>query len=128
MAEHHFVTLGAFKFKSTSVEVGAVEKEVKTVASPFSGGPFQAFSFVKGFRSVRIEGFFLCSTSAELLVQKGLLEAEISKSSNSLVIDWMGGGRQVFSVYQTEEGPSYTYFTHAQRSKMVNFSVSLSCL
>ena len=134
MAEHHFVTLGAFKFKSTSVTVGPPARTIVAVSNALADGPVQVNDFISGYRKIQISGFIIGedtqseSANEHVIRQKTNLETEVAKDINVLVIDWLAGPTETWTVYKNEEGVSFTYVTRAQKSHYVEFSVTLNCL
>ena len=52
-----FVTLGAFPFHATELEIGARPRTIGVACNALSPEPVQTVDFVSGFMPVRIGGF-----------------------------------------------------------------------
>jgi hypothetical protein len=95
--------------------------------------PSQAFNYVSGYWEIRISGHILGvdtrneTANAHVVRQMHNLEVEVSRSSNTLVIDWEDGGVETFSVHKNDSGVAFTFPTHAQKSSFVTFVVTLNC-
>jgi hypothetical protein len=134
VAEHHFITLGAFPFQSRSVVVGAKPRTIGVGVNPLCSLPVETFDYISGFRPIKIVGFLLGvdtqdeTAVAHLYRQRTNLKTEVEKHRNTLVIDWFGlGTLEEYTVYKNEdfdlELPS-----HVQYSHFVEFELTLNCL
>lgn len=130
---HHFVTLGAFPFYSRSVEVGPLPRALNVVTNALAVEPVIVNAYTSGFMAVRIDGFLLGretqgeTAQAHLIRQRANLKAEVGKDTNTLVVDWRGGGSDTYRVFQNEDF-GLVYEVHVQRSNLVEFSLTLNCL
>ena len=129
-----FITLGAFPFHASEVELGARPRTVVVSCNALSAEPVQTVDYVSGFMPVTIRGWLqgldtLNETAAEHLVRlRANLKTEVGKDSNTLSIVWLGiGTPETYRVFKNEDY-ALSFAKHVQATHRVDFTLTLSCL
>jgi len=133
MAEHHFVTLGAFPFKATGITIGGQQRTINTNANALSRRPVQTSDYISAFLVIAIEGYLQgVDTQSETAVDHLLrlrhnLKTEVRKDSNLLVIDWLGeGSLETYNVLKNDDFALTLGWT-VQEIHRIDFAVTLNC-
>jgi len=133
-----FVTLGAFPFHATGVEIGARPRTIGVSCNALSPEPVQTVDYVSGYMPVRIDGYMVgldteSETAAEHLVRlRANLKTEVGKDHNTLTIVWRGleSSPETYRVFKNEDYALAIMDSqmHAQDTHRVDFTITLNCL
>ena len=134
MSDMTVVTLGAFRFSATSVEVGALPRTIGVTCNALSPNPVQTTDFTSGYRPITIEGYLRGidsqgeTAAAHLVRLMHNLRTEVAKDTNTLTIAWPGGAAaDVYTVYKNEDVMT-RHDLGADVAHRQSFAVTLNCL
>jgi len=129
-----FVTLGAFPFHATELEIGARPRTIGVSCNALSAEPVQTVDFVSGFIPVRIGGFLIgLDTAGETAAEhfqrlRANLKTEVGKDSNTLSIVWEGiATPETYRVFKNEDY-ALLFGLSAPVAHWNTFTLTLNCL